>query len=61
MNLKKILCMTALGLSGLLAVVFLIDLAIGIPFERSDITTDIMVIVSASLLIWQGIETYREL
>jgi hypothetical protein len=61
MNLKKILCMTTLAIAGVLGVVFLIDLAIGIPFDRSDIVTDILVAVAAGLLIWQGIETYREI
>lgn len=58
MNLKKGLTLTALIIAGVLAVVFLLDLAIGIPFERQDITTDILVILASGLLIWQGIETW---
>lgn len=61
MNLKKILCMTALAIAGILALLFLLDLAIAIPFGRSDLTTDILVVVAAGLIIWQGIETWREL
>jgi hypothetical protein len=58
MNLKKILCLIALVIAGLLALLFVLDLAIGIPFGRSDITTDILVALAAGLLIWQGIETW---
>jgi hypothetical protein len=60
MNLKKILCLVALIISGLLGLLFVLDLAIGIPFGRSDITTDILVGLAAGLLIWQGIETWFE-
>lgn len=60
MNLKKILCLVALIVSGLLGLLFVLDLAIGIPFGRSDITTDILVSLAAGLLIWQGIETWFE-
>lgn len=61
MNLKKILSMTALGIAGICGLLFLLDLAIGIPFGRSSITTDVLVIIAAGLLIWQGIETWLEL
>jgi hypothetical protein len=60
-NVKKILCMSGLGIAGILGLLFLLDLAIGIPFGRSDITTDILVVLAAGLLIWQGVETWLEL
>lgn len=60
MNLKKILCMAAMVIAGVLGIVFLLDLALGMPFGRSDITTDILVVVAAGLLIWQGVETWLE-
>lgn len=60
MNLKKILCMTAMVLAGILGLIFLLDLLLGIPFGRSDIMTDVFVILAAALLIWQGVETWRE-
>ena len=58
MNVKKILCGSALGIAGVLGLMFLLDLIIGIPFGRSDITTDILIILAAGLLIWQGVETW---
>lgn len=61
MNLKKILCMAAMAIAGLLGILFLLDLAIGIPFGRSDITTDVMVVLAAGLLVWQGVETWFEI
>ena len=58
MNMKKILCGSSLGIAGVLGLMFLLDLIIGIPFGRSDITTDILIILAAGLLIWQGVETW---
>ena len=61
MKLQKILCGAALGISGLLALIFLLDLILGIPFGRFAMWTDIIVLVSTGLILWQGIETWREL
>jgi threonine/homoserine/homoserine lactone efflux protein len=60
MNLKKVLSMTSMVIAGVLGVVFLLDLAVGMPFGRSDVVTDVLVIVAAALLIWQGVETWLE-
>lgn len=61
MRLPKILCATSLGIAAVVGLVFLLDLLIKIPFERFDVTTDIVVIIACGLLIWQGIETWFEL
>lgn len=61
MNLQKVLCGAALGISGLLALIFLLDLLLGIPFGRFSISTDIIVLIAAGLIIWQGVETWMEL
>jgi hypothetical protein len=61
MNLQKVLCGAALGVSGLLALIFLLDLLLGIPFGRFSISTDIIVLLAAGLILWQGVETWLEL
>lgn len=61
MKSGKLLCLAAIILAGLLGGVFLLDLAMGIPFGRFDYGTDIIVIVAAGLIVWQGIETWNQL
>ena len=61
LNLQKILCGAALAVAGLLGVVFLVDLAVGIPFQRFSWATDLIVLLACGLIIWQGIETWNEL
>ena len=61
MKVARALSGTGIGIACLLALVFLVDLAIGIPFKRSSWLTDVLVVSSAGLLIWQGLENYREL
>ena len=61
MKLGKGLCLVAMLLAGLLALVFLADLVIGIPFGRFSPLTDVLVIVSSGLILWQGIETWAQL
>lgn len=61
MRLPKILCATALGIAGVVGLVFLLDLIIGIPFGRENLGTDLIVLVACALLLWQGLETWFEL
>jgi hypothetical protein len=46
--------------AGFLLLVFGLDLAVKWPFQRKAIVTDIMFIVAAGLVLWQGYETWRE-
>lgn len=61
MRLQKTLIGASLGVAGLLAVIFLVDLIIGIPFGRFSIMTDAFVLLASGLIIYQGIETWRDL
>lgn len=60
-NIHRILCATAGGIASLMALVFLLDLAIAIPFGRFSIWTDLCVLIAAGLVVWQTIETWQEL
>lgn len=57
MKLSKILCYVAIGIAGLLAVVFLLDLTTGLFFDRFSIATDVIVLIASGLLLWQSVET----
>ena len=61
MKLDKLLTFAALGIASLLGIVFLVDAIVGIPFGRFSIMTDVVVVAAAGLIIWQCIETLREL
>lgn len=61
MKLQRILCAASLGVAGLVAILFLVDLLVGIPFGRFSWATDVVVLIACGLLIWQGLETWFEL
>ncbi len=59
MENEKILCIVAMVIAGIVALLFLLDLILGI-FGRF-IVLDILFLLGAAFVIWQGIETLREL
>ena len=60
MATEKILCMTAMIVAGLLALVFLLDAALAVPFGRASIMFDVLVLIGSAFILWQGLETYKE-
>jgi hypothetical protein len=59
MEIDKIITYSAIGVAGLVILIFLLDLAAGI-FGRY-IAMDVLFILGAGFLLWQGIETVLEL
>jgi hypothetical protein len=59
MGLNKIITYMAIAIAGIVALVFGLDLAVGI-FGRL-MAMDILFILAAVFLLWQGIETILEL
>ena len=59
METEKVITYTAIGVAGIVCLVFVLDLAVGI-FGRN-IAMDIMFILGAAFLLWQGVETVLEL
>ncbi|WP_435019372.1 hypothetical protein TA3x_001261 [Tundrisphaera sp. TA3] len=60
MESEKILCYISMGVAALVAVVFLMDAIIGLLGGQS-LVLDIMFILGAAFVLWQGFETSREL
>ena len=60
METDKILCYSAMGVAGLVALIFLLDVALGV-LHRESIAFDIFFILGAAFILWQGFETSREL
>jgi hypothetical protein len=59
MGIEKIVTYSAIGIAGLVCLIFVLDLAVGI-FGRL-IAMDVLFIMAAGFLLWQGIETILEL
>lgn len=59
MGLNKILTYVAISIAGIVALIFGLDLAVGI-FGRY-IAMDVLFLLAAAFLLWQGVETILEL
>ena len=55
MEIDKVITYSAIGVAGIVCLVFLLDLTAGI-FGRQ-IAMDILFILGAAFLLWQGVET----
>ena len=58
-GLSKNLVITALVLSGIVAVGSILDLAMGIPYDRN-IVLDVMFLLGAGLIGYMGYETMKD-
>ncbi len=59
--MEKWLCWGTLGTTGLLLLIFLLDLILGIPFDRFDWMVDIIGMISCGVVGYLTWESYREL
>jgi hypothetical protein len=60
METEKVLTYVSMAVAGVVGLIFLLDAALGL-FGRESLALDIMFIVGAAFVLWQGIETAREL
>ena len=58
--MPKALCMTGMVISALILVLFLLDLAIGIPFRKASMMMDVLFLLCASGLGYLSWITFRE-
>jgi hypothetical protein len=61
METEKILTIVAMVIAGLITLIFVLDAALGIPFGHVSRLFDILIAVGGAFVLWQAIETYREL
>jgi hypothetical protein len=59
METEKVMTYSAIGVAGLICLIFLLDAIAGI-FGRN-LVLDILFIIGAAFLLWQGVETALEL
>ena len=60
-TMEKWLCWGAIGVAGLLLLLFILDLAIGIPFGKLSMVVDIFGIVASALVLFLGWDAMRDL
>ncbi|MCA9246228.1 MAG: hypothetical protein KDA42_03905 [Planctomycetales bacterium] len=58
--MPKVMTIVGLVVSGLIALVFLVDLALGLPFNRASTTMDISFLICAVLLAYMSWTTMKE-
>ena len=65
METEKIICFASMIVAGLIALLFVLDLALGFFHPSEGGATfyimDVLFLLGAGFVIWQGIETYREI
>ncbi len=59
--MEKWLCLGAMIAAAVILLVYGFDLALGMPFGRAGLVQDIVFVIAAGLVLWQGYETWREL
>jgi hypothetical protein len=59
MEIEKIVTYSAIGVAGLICLIFLLDLTAGIFGHY--VAMDVLFILGGAFLLWQGIETILEL
>ena len=60
--MEKYLCYGALGVAGVMAVLFLLDMIIEIPFGGGPfITADVLGLISSGIVIYLGINASKDL
>jgi hypothetical protein len=59
--MSKVLCIAGIVVAGLLLLVFLLDLAVALPFGRASLLVDIGLALSAAILGYLGWATLKQL
>ena len=60
MQINKILCYAAIVIAGLVTLIFLLDATLGL-MGRISLVLDILFIIAGAFVLWQGLETAREM
>ncbi len=60
MNNPRIVILGSVIVAGLVAVLCVLDMAIGVPFARQT-TMDVLFLIGSALVIYMGIDSFREL
>lgn len=61
LSMEKWFCWGAMGIAGLMLVLFLLDLLLEMPFGGISGTVDIISMVACAVLVYLGWNAYRDL
>ncbi|MSR32266.1 MAG: hypothetical protein EXR99_12245 [Gemmataceae bacterium] len=59
--MEKGLCWSAMGAAGIVSLLFILDLAIQIPFGRSNLLVDVFALVCSVLVLLLAWDAFRDL
>ncbi|MCE2804669.1 MAG: hypothetical protein LW700_05585 [Gemmataceae bacterium] len=59
--MEKWFCLGSMGVAGLLALLFLLDMALGMPFGGVSFLVDILGLLAAGLVLYLAIDAFRDL
>jgi hypothetical protein len=59
--MEKWLCWGAIGVAGLMLLLFLLDIIVGIPFGGLSVTVDVFGILASGLVLFLGWDALRDL
>jgi hypothetical protein len=58
--MEKWLCWSAMGISGCMLVLFVLDLALGIPFGRLNLLVDILAAAASALVLYLSWDAFQD-
>lgn len=61
LSMEKWFCWGAMGISGLLTALFVVDIAIGMPFMSLSLSVDVLAIMCCAILFYLGWNAYQDL
>jgi len=61
LSMEKWLCWSSMGVAGLLLLLFILDLAVKMPFGGISVTVDVISILASALVLYLAWDAMREL
>lgn len=60
-GMEKWFCLSAMAVAGLLLLLFVLDLAVGFPFGKANLTVDICGFLASGLVVYLGFDAFKDL
>ncbi len=60
-SMEKWLCRGSMGVAGLLFLLFLLDIAIGFPFQKVNVAVDVFGILASGLVFYLAWDAFKDL
>lgn len=59
--MEKWFCLSAMAIAGLLLLLFVLDMAMGIPFGKANFVVDICGFLASGVVIYLGFDAFKDL